>query len=47
MPAPVSGLPQEGFVALYYGRLDPEKGIDVLLDAWRRLGVSGDGGQRS
>ncbi len=36
------GLPQEGFIALYYGRLDPEKGIDVLLDAWRRLGI-GDG----
>lgn len=35
-------LPQDGFVALYYGRLDPEKGIDVLLDAWRKLGV-GDG----
>jgi glycosyltransferase involved in cell wall biosynthesis len=33
------GLPQEGFIALYYGRLDPEKGIDVLLDGWRRLGM--------
>ena len=38
------GLPQEGFVALYYGRLDPEKGIDVLLDAWRKLGLGGDEG---
>ena len=27
------GLPQEGFIALYFGRLDPEKGIDVLLEA--------------
>ncbi len=33
------GLEQEGFVALYYGRLDPEKGLDVLLQAWRRLGM--------
>ena len=32
-------LPQDGFVALYYGRIDPEKGIDVLLEAWRRLGI--------
>jgi glycosyltransferase involved in cell wall biosynthesis len=38
------GLPQEGFVALYYGRLDPEKGIDVLLDAWRKLDIAGDEG---
>jgi glycosyltransferase involved in cell wall biosynthesis len=33
------GLPQDGFVALYYGRLDPEKGLEVLLDAWGRLGA--------
>lgn len=39
------GLPQEGFVALYYGRIDPEKGLDVLLDAWGRLGVSGEEGR--
>ena len=38
------GLPQDGFVALYYGRLDPEKGIDVLLDAWRKLGMEGGEG---
>ena len=38
------GLPQEGFIALYYGRLDPEKGIDVLLEAWRKLDIgSGEG----
>ena len=37
-------LPQHGFVALYYGRLDPEKGIDVLLEAWRRLGIGGKQG---
>jgi glycosyltransferase involved in cell wall biosynthesis len=34
------GLPTEGFVALYYGRLDREKGVDVLLDAWKRLGIA-------
>jgi glycosyltransferase involved in cell wall biosynthesis len=38
------GLPSDGFVALYYGRLDPEKGLDVLLDAWRKLGISGGEG---
>ena len=39
------GLPKEGFVALYFGRLDPEKGLDVLLDAWRRLGIGGGEGR--
>jgi glycosyltransferase involved in cell wall biosynthesis len=38
------GLDQEGFVALYYGRLDPEKGIDVLLEGWRKLGLGGTEG---
>jgi glycosyltransferase involved in cell wall biosynthesis len=38
------GLPEEGFIALYYGRLDPEKGIDVLLEAWRKLDMdAGEG----
>ncbi len=38
------GVPADGFVALYYGRLDREKGVDVLLDAWNRLGIgSGEG----
>ncbi|MBI1375922.1 MAG: glycosyltransferase [Frankiales bacterium] len=31
------GLPQDVRIALYYGRLDPIKGVDVLFDAWRRL----------
>jgi glycosyltransferase involved in cell wall biosynthesis len=31
------GLPQDVRLALYYGRLDAIKGIDVLFDAWRRL----------
>ena len=39
------GLPQEGFIALYYGRLDPEKGIDVLLEAWAKLGIAGTQGR--
>jgi glycosyltransferase involved in cell wall biosynthesis len=39
------GLPEDGFVVLYYGRLDAEKGVDVLLDAWGRLDI-GDGGGR-
>jgi glycosyltransferase involved in cell wall biosynthesis len=39
------GLPEQAFVALYYGRLDREKGVDVLLDAWGRLGMEGDEGK--
>jgi glycosyltransferase involved in cell wall biosynthesis len=47
-PAPLG----EGF--LFYGRLTPEKGLGLLLDAWRRhpdgalgtLRVAGDGEQR-
>jgi glycosyltransferase involved in cell wall biosynthesis len=31
------GLPPEGFVALFLGRLVPEKGVEVLMDAWRQL----------
>jgi glycosyltransferase involved in cell wall biosynthesis len=40
----VLGIPSDIFVALYYGRLDPDKGIDLLLNAWRRLGMSADEG---
>ncbi|HEY5025396.1 MAG TPA: glycosyltransferase family 4 protein [Acidimicrobiales bacterium] len=39
------GLPADVFVALYYGRLDSDKGIDLLLDAWRRLGLTADQGR--
>ena len=39
------GLPHDAFIALYYGRIDPEKGIDVLLDAWRRLDIAGGEGR--
>jgi len=33
------GLPEDAFVAVYFGRLDREKGVEVLLRAWRRLGL--------
>lgn len=36
-PLPVCGEGQGGY-ALFVGRLVPEKGIEVLLDAWRHLG---------
>ena len=39
------GVPQDAFVALYMGRLDSEKGVEVLLDAWRRLGLEPDEGR--
>jgi len=41
----VLGLRSDAFVALYYGRLDVDKGIDVLFDAWRLLGMSADEGR--
>jgi glycosyltransferase involved in cell wall biosynthesis len=36
------GLPADAYVALYLGRIVPEKGVDVLLDAWRQIGASAD-----
>ena len=30
------GIANDAYVVLYYGRLDPEKGVELLLDAWRR-----------
>jgi glycosyltransferase involved in cell wall biosynthesis len=33
------GLPADAFVVLYCGRLSPEKGIEVLLEAWRQLAL--------
>lgn len=33
-------IPPDIFVAVYVGRLDAEKGVEVLLDAWRRLDVT-------
>jgi glycosyltransferase involved in cell wall biosynthesis len=35
-PDPGPGRGRGGYV-MYLGRLSPEKGVDVLLDAWRRL----------
>ncbi|MDW5594944.1 glycosyltransferase family 4 protein [Conexibacter stalactiti] len=32
-----NGLPPDAPLLLYVGRLVPEKGIEVLLDAWRRV----------
>ncbi|MCL8026148.1 glycosyltransferase family 4 protein [Nocardioides bruguierae] len=49
------GLPAEGRVVLSYGRQDPAKGVDLLLEAWRtmpgrrpedRLVLAGDPGPR-
>lgn len=37
-PGP-QGPPGKGF--LFVGRLDPEKGLDLLLEAWERAGVTG------
>ncbi len=34
------GLPRDAFVALYLGRIETEKGVEVLLDAWRYLDAS-------
>jgi glycosyltransferase involved in cell wall biosynthesis len=36
------GLPPDGFIVLYCGRMSPEKGVEVLLDAWRQLGLDPD-----
>jgi glycosyltransferase involved in cell wall biosynthesis len=31
------GIPADAYVVLYFGRLIPEKGVEVLLDAWRQM----------
>jgi glycosyltransferase involved in cell wall biosynthesis len=33
------GLPEDAFVTLHLGRLEPEKGTEVLLKAWRHLAL--------
>jgi glycosyltransferase involved in cell wall biosynthesis len=38
-------IPQDLFVAVFVGRLDAEKGVEVLLDAWRRLALPPDEAQ--
>jgi len=35
-PGPVNEAPRQGY-ALYAGRLSPEKGLNVLLDAWKSI----------
>lgn len=39
------GIAPDAFVALFYGRLDTEKGIEVLLEAWRRLALTPEQGR--
>jgi glycosyltransferase involved in cell wall biosynthesis len=39
------GLPPHGFVVLFLGRIVPEKGVEVLLDAWKRLDLPRDEGR--
>ncbi len=39
------GVPDDTYVACYLGRLDTEKGVDVLLRAWHRLGLPPNRGQ--
>jgi glycosyltransferase involved in cell wall biosynthesis len=34
------GLPDHVAIVLYYGRMDPEKGVGTLLEAWADLGAS-------
>ena len=36
------GLPPDAYVVLYMGRVIPEKGVDVLLEAWAQLGLHPD-----
>ncbi len=38
------GLAPDAFVVTFVGRLDPVKGVEVLLDAWGRLGLGPDEG---
>ncbi|HWD70326.1 MAG TPA: glycosyltransferase family 4 protein [Solirubrobacteraceae bacterium] len=36
------GLPEAAYIVVYMGRLIPEKGVDILLDAWRALALPPD-----
>jgi glycosyltransferase involved in cell wall biosynthesis len=44
LESPVDAAPHDGFRLLFVGRLEREKGLEVLLDAWRSAGL-GDGGE--
>jgi glycosyltransferase involved in cell wall biosynthesis len=37
-----AGAPSGAFLALFVGRLEREKGVRVLLEAWRSAGLSGE-----
>jgi len=39
------GLPADAYIVLYFGRVIPEKGVDVLLEAWRKLGLTPEQGR--
>ena len=39
------GLADDLFVVTFIGRVDQEKGVEVLLDAWRALGLGPDEGR--
>ena len=39
------GLPPAAFVVLYLGRIVPDKGVEVLVRAWRRMDWNPDEGQ--
>jgi glycosyltransferase involved in cell wall biosynthesis len=39
---PSGPRPADGFTALYVGRIEREKGVGVLLDAWRRAALDAD-----
>ena len=41
-PGTPSASAEEPFVVTYFGRLDREKGVHVLLRAWRQLGFGPD-----
>ena len=38
------GLPETAYVVTYFGRVDAEKGIEVLLSAWASFGLDRDDG---
>lgn len=39
------GIPSSAFVVAYLGRIDPPKGVEVLVEAYRRLGLGADEGR--
>lgn len=36
------GLPADGNIVLYYGRITPDKGVDTLIQAWERINPDPD-----